>query len=394
MKLASVTFGYPDREHTARAIFTHEQAKALARLGVDVRVYDLAADPKLYPEPARDVFGGVTVHRLPLESTKRRPWSVLSRRRQLARLLADDPADVALFSFLRHDHLKHLSVFEQAGCLLALTVHGTDAMAAWQTPLVRLLKRRVIDRMRVAFPVSDFTATLTHSLVRPERHGDVVVNYNGIDCEKLAAAEALDPRAARAKLGLDAARPILLTAADLVKRKGIDLVVRAVAELKKSGVATQYVVVGLGPEQAALQELARSLGVAEEVRFVGRVRDDADFVGYYVACDVFCMPSRTTFEPPACEGFGIANVEAQFFGKPVIGGRSGGVPSAVAHGFTGFLVDPDAPTAASEIADVARRLLTDRELYATMSRNARQFARGFDWERNARTIVEAIEARR
>ncbi|HTY08051.1 MAG TPA: glycosyltransferase, partial [Candidatus Edwardsbacteria bacterium] len=137
----------------------------------------------------------------------------------------------------------------------------------------------------------------------------------------------------------------------------------------------RYVVVGEGPDLPRLRSLAGELGVLDRVTFTGRL-DDAAVVALYHACDLFLMPSRTTLEPPNVEGFGISFLEAAACGKPVIGGRSGGIPDAVIDGITGLLVDPNDPR---QIAAAALAVLRDPGYARSLGKAGRERAAGRSW---------------
>jgi phosphatidylinositol alpha-1,6-mannosyltransferase len=130
-----------------------------------------------------------------------------------------------------------------------------------------------------------------------------------------------------------------------------------------------YLIVGSGP-QAGLDHLACELGVRDHVIFTGLVPDE-DLPAIYALCDVFAMPSRQNLVEHSVEGFGLVFLEANACGKPVIGGRSGGISDAVVDGVTGFLVNPQDP---QEIANVLKILLTNRELARRLATKA---GRGF-----------------
>jgi glycosyltransferase involved in cell wall biosynthesis len=116
--------------------------------------------------------------------------------------------------------------------------------------------------------------------------------------------------------------------------KGIDLVLRALAELPplpRLSDAT-YVVVGEGPARAELRQLADSLGLGARVHFAGRV-DDAERDRLLSDCDLFVLPSSN-------EGFGIVYLEAMAHAKPCLAARVGGAPEVVLHEQTGLVVEP------------------------------------------------------
>ena len=193
----------------------------------------------------------------------------------------------------------------------------------------------------------------------------------------------IDERVARCELGFDPERPLVLQLGRLVPRKGIDVVVRAMAKLRTHhGIAAQLVIVGgetdepcprANPEIARLQTIAAEAGVAEHVIFTGR-RPRHVLRYYYSAADVFV----TT---PWYEPFGITPVEAMACARPVVGAAVGGIKSTVRDGRTGFLVPPRDPEA---VADRLALLLRDPELQRRFGAAGRERAlRHFTWSQVA-----------
>ena len=149
-------------------------------------------------------------------------------------------------------------------------------------------------------------------------------------------------------------RKVLLTVGRLVKRKSHDLVIKALPQIIKQVPNVIYLIIGEGPNKKSLVDLTHQLRLGNYVRFLGQV-STADLPAYYQTCNVFIMPSRQ-IDGWDVEGFGIVFLEANLFGRPVIGGRSGGISEAVIDGQTGLLVDP---TDQDQTAKVAIKLLTD-----------------------------------
>ena len=111
----------------------------------------------------------------------------------------------------------------------------------------------------------------------------------------------------RAALNIPPSAYVLLSVARLVGWKNIDLVVRALAALRRND--AYLIVVGGGPELENLRQLAVECGVAERTRFVGQIDAPAP---YYAGSDVFVLPSRI-------ESFGNVYAEAMLMGVPCIG---------------------------------------------------------------------------
>ena len=117
--------------------------------------------------------------------------------------------------------------------------------------------------------------------------------------------------------------------------------------------------------------------------------DDSHLNTFYNLCDVFIMASRAIMERPAVEGFGIVYLEANACGKPVIGGRVGGVPDAILEGETGILIDPENP---DEISDALIKLLTDERLSKRLGENGRhRVINNLNWETVAARTIDTIK---
>lgn len=182
----------------------------------------------------------------------------------------------------------------------------------------------------------------------------------------------------RQQLPAKAGDRILLSVSRLAERyKGHDMVIRALPLIYAKVPDVRYVIVGDGWLRPYLERLAISLGVRDAIVFVGEV-SDADLDAWYRRCDIFILASRESAVGGGSEGYGIVFVEANLRGKPVIGGRSGGIPDAVIDEVTGLLVNPED---AGEIADAVVRLLSDDQLAARLGAEGRRRAQEeLSWE--------------
>ena len=150
--------------------------------------------------------------------------------------------------------------------------------------------------------------------------------------------------AARARFGVGGELAIGIVAAHET-RKGHDVLLHALARLRRDGIAMCCLVCGDGSRRAQLESLAQGLGIADAVRFLGEQRQVADVLA---ALDVFVLPSRH-------EGLGVAILEAMAMALPVVASDVGGIPEIVDAGRTGVLVPPeDAAALASAIAALDR----------------------------------------
>jgi phosphatidylinositol alpha-1,6-mannosyltransferase len=148
--------------------------------------------------------------------------------------------------------------------------------------------------------------------------------------------------------------------------------------------------VGEGDDVDYLEHLAREFGVRRNVTFAGRVSDE-ELPLLYNACDAFILCSREDRGRRGilAEGFGMALVEASSCGKPVIAGRSGGVPDAVVEGITGLLLDPcDSDAVAAAIIKVLR----EPDLAKTLGANGREWVEAeMNWTRAADEFARVME---
>ncbi|HZO08743.1 MAG TPA: glycosyltransferase family 4 protein [Myxococcota bacterium] len=163
---------------------------------------------------------------------------------------------------------------------------------------------------------------------------------------------ALAPRAAREAtrraLEAEEGTVVLLVLASLVRRKGLDVLLDALASLPPRPDFHLWIA-GAGPERTALEAQSERLGLSARVRFLGS-RDDAPDL--LAACDVYVLPSRR-------EGLGVSALEAMAARRPVVASRVGGLGDAVVDQRTGLLVPPEDT---AELARALARLLADPAL--------------------------------
>jgi len=220
------------------------------------------------------------------------------------------------------------------------------------------------------------------NLVRIGIPEDRIFKINpGVDLDRFS------PRPARVDLlkkwNLEG-KKVVLTVARLISRKGHDLVLRGIARLIREVPETVYLIVGQGPEEQKLRNLAAELGITDSVRFAGRVPEEL-LPDCYSLCDVFAMVNREEANGDL-EGFGMVFLEASAMSKPVIGGCSGGTADAISEGKTGFRVNVGQ---LDELTATLRMLLTDANLRCQLGNAGRErVEREFQWRDRARKLHE------
>lgn len=220
---------------------------------------------------------------------------------------------------------------------------------------------------------------LARRIGRPEQF---VTVPSGVPTAELAA-RAPARAAARARLGLDPAAFVVVGLGRLVPIKGFDRLIAALPRLLAEVPPARVVLVGDGPERAALAAQAAALGVAARVDFGGGVSGaSAELVTYLAAADVGAAPSRN-------EGMGRALVEAMALGLPVVGSAVGGIPDVIGDDEGGRLVPPDD---AEALAAALVQLGRDPGLRAKLSVAARARAERFSTATAERTLLAVYAA--
>jgi glycosyltransferase involved in cell wall biosynthesis len=160
-----------------------------------------------------------------------------------------------------------------------------------------------------------------------------------------------------------------LAVARLVERKGIADLIQAIASLERGRYELE--IVGSGPDEQRLKDLAELLGVSREVIFAGSV-DRAVIPGRYRDADIFTLA-------PWDDAFGNVFAEALASGLPIVGSTVGGIPEVVEHGKNGFLVPPREPKA---LAAAIRHLADHPAVRADIGRwNRVQAEANLSWAR-------------
>lgn len=216
--------------------------------------------------------------------------------------------------------------------------------------------------------VSPFTAQrLVAAGVAPER---VVVLPNGVDVHRFAAGR---PR----RRTWD-----IVFVGRLIDEKRVDLLLQAVALVKRSRPRVRCVVVGDGPERERLQALAVDLGVAGNVRFTGHV-EDGEVTDYLRAAKALALPSER-------EGFGIVAIEAQAAGcvPVVVHGAHSAAATLIEGGVSGVSCAPTAEALGTALVS----LLTDPKRRARLQANGLVAAREFDWDHLAERAEDVYAA--
>lgn len=240
---------------------------------------------------------------------------------------------------------------------LIITARGTDINLIPRYPLPR---RMILWAARQATAIVTVCQALKDELIALGVAAEKITTLrNGVDLELF---RPLDRQQERARLGLT--RPTLLSVGLLIERKGHHLAIEALTRLPDA----ELLIVGDGEQERRLKELARRLGVAGRVRFIGALPQEK-LVSYYNAADALLLASSR-------EGWANVLLEALACGTPVVATRIWGTPEVVSAPAAGVLVDE---RSAPALVDGVRTLFARYPERAAVRAHAERFG----WEQTA-----------
>jgi len=352
------------------ATISYNIAKGLKEMGIDIAVLTAATggrdkeNLRIYRTPG--ILNRKFLKLLPLTL-----WGF--------HLLFKEKPDGLILTKWTHEGPVGFMLKKFFGVDYILIAHGTEIRYFLNFPLiVKSIIKGIFKEAVKVIAVSDYTKTLLLEMgVDPNK---ILVLHNSIDKNDYDLEIDADDIKKRYDLN---GKLVLLTVARLVKRKGHDVVLKALSELRNKYENLVYIITGDGEYKEHLIKLTKELNVEDRVIFTGFVSKE-ELQKIYKICDIFIMPSRE--EGGDVEGFGISFLEAGLYGKPVIGGRSGGVKEAVMDGVTGFLVDP---TDVSQIINKLSILLENPALRREMGERGKiRVLNEFNLQKRIRKLVE------
>jgi len=250
-------------------------------------------------------------------------------------------------------------------------------------PLYLRLLKKSLHHADAIITVSDYTSGILQELGADANRIYKVLPAVAYD---KAVAASPDVEALRRRYSLMNSA-VLLTVGRLVERKGHASVIDALPSILHSFPNTHYVIVGTGPEEDNLKQRVQRANLQDKVTFTGVVEND-ELACWYEICDVFLMPHRMLHETQDTEGCPTVFLEASAHGKPVIGGKDGGVADAILDRTTGFIIDG---TNTSQISECVSHLLQDPELATRIGAAGRAYVETLAPESRAAAIQQIIQ---
>jgi glycosyltransferase involved in cell wall biosynthesis len=265
-----------------------------------------------------------------------------------------------------HGYKSHLYAYSACRnlCPMVATSHGhysrrsangVPSLSDLKFHTYRSLERNVLHRFdRVVCVSKEMSDELRRAGLSAS---SVTVIANGVDmeayCDAAPAADLQYPKSGRVAIGI---------VSRLIERKGHRELFRAAREILVRCPNTVYVVIGDGPLQPDLEELAGEYGIASSVIFTGK---RSDMANVYSVLDILALPSHA-------EGLPMAVIEAMAAGKPVVASNVGAIPELIRDGKTGILIEPGNH---SSLQEGIVRLLNDPMLRRDLGQNAQELVR-------------------
>jgi phosphatidylinositol alpha-1,6-mannosyltransferase len=271
----------------------------------------------------------------------------------------------------------------------AAVLHGAEVAIPGRLPATRSLLVRVLRGASLLVSAGGYPEAEARR-VAGGRMPPVVRIPPGVDVGRFAPRSALDRAGARARLGLPAAGRLITSVSRLVPRKGMDVLVRAAAQLAATGDHDDLTVAiaGSGRDRHRLDRLIERTGAP--VRMMGRI-PDRDLPDFYACGDIFAVCCRSRWGGLEQEGFGIVFLEAAASGIPSVAGESGGAAEAVVDGVSGSVVAD--PSDVDQVAAALGKLLDDPDLRRRQGEAARHRAvEEFSYEVLAARLRDALDS--
>jgi glycosyltransferase involved in cell wall biosynthesis len=340
-----------------------ELARAQAAAGHRVILYSAGG------KNSRSVLDGVEIRTLACHRSM--PWRDIEYARKAIRELTAEPVDLLHF----HSLPEGAALAHRLGAKTLLSFDNYLFRRGKQTPLFRWY-RRALRRFSCLLPVSQYCRRGFQDYWELDT-ATIHVLHNGVNFDQFApdaAAGALRRRA----LGIAQSEKVVLYVGRVCHQKGTDVLIDAFARFRERIPNVRLVVAGPSEKfgEWGGSALTRKITEAGGI-YLGAI-DESILPSVYNLADVFVMPTREL------EMFGMAAIEAQACGKPVISSEHGGLPEVISPESGRFF----APGRAEALEACLREFFGDDRLRRSMSEMARENASRFAWPLLARRVEE------
>jgi glycosyltransferase involved in cell wall biosynthesis len=284
-----------------------------------------------------------------------------------------------LFGWLpsRYDFRGFLDIVKQGLKIVSeeridLIHANSGAPNQWLNLIARIRKLPLVSHLHSRYPLRDrltlglLNTSLAVGVSQPVvkqllndglAPDQVKIIPNGIDANQQDKAAPVD---LRILLNLEQQDFVAITVGSLIHRKGIDVLIRAIAGLRNRELPVHLVIVGDGPEKPTLENLSQKYNLQNYVHFLGERTDVAGLLRG--GADVFVSGARE-------EVFGLVLAEANLASIPVIAPCVGGIPEVIENNVTGILIPPENSAA---VANAVQHLYKNPKLKNKLGLSGRQ----------------------
>lgn len=385
MKVCFVTTSFirSPEDHYARFVFEQARSLRLVDHGIEV----LAVAPHAAGLAVEESIDGVTVHRVRyfwptalerlayqhegLFQTLRTSWlAVLQLPLLLTALL------IRLLRVSRNAQIIHAQWIPTAAVAIivgalrrvpvVVSVRGGDLNTARGSRLGRLFTSAILGRVTHIVTVSDdFRSAVANEI---GCHTPVSALYNGVDTEQF---HPRDKAACRRELGLDETGSLALYVGGLIERKGLKTLLEALTDRHVTECHVELYLAGEGPQLDKLKAVVSANGLAQRVRFLGKVPRNRVHL-WMNAADVLVLPSYSEGRPNVI-------LEAMASGTPVVATAVGGTTELVADGENGLLFTAGDVAA---LSSCLTKVLRNPDLATALARGGPETIRslGLSWQ--------------
>lgn len=289
-----------------------------------------------------------------------------------AKLMAEEGIDHVHAHFASHPAAAGFVIHRLVGIPYSFTAHGSDLHRD------RHMLREKVAEAAFVVPISTYNQTMIVAECNGQYSDKVIVIHCGVD------TSVFQPRTAPTAHELGKGPFTILCIGTLHEVKGQTYLVQACQQLKQRGIDFICHFIGDGPDEAMLTQQAANLGLAEQVKFHGRLTRE-QIVTLLHNADVVATPSVPTSDGRR-EGIPVVLMEAMGSGVAVVASRLSGIPELVLEGTCGLLAEP---RDVNGLAAGLEQLYHDPELRRRFGQAGRkQVVENFDLFRNAKVLAD------
>ena len=369
---------YPNGNEPTRGLFIQQLAESLNK---EVKVTVVAPLPynptELFKKsgkvPSLEKIGNITVYHprylvIPkLFRSLTGYFFYFGIKKLVERLKRENKADIISSHWLYPDGFAATLIAKRLDCPIALHALGCDINEYTKYKLRRKFITSALTDSSINIVKSQ---ALKDSIVNLGVDGTKVhVVHNGVDQNKF---HPHPPSDVRKKLGLSSDKKYCLFIGNFQIEKGLKYLISATSLITQSNI--EFLIVGSGPLESEIKQLAEKLGVDKKITFLGRVAHDL-IPEYMSAADLLCLPSLR-------EGCPNVVLESLSCGTPVVASNVGAVPDIITSDKLGVIVPPQNPQLLAE--GITKGLNIRKE-------NMPEFE-WYSWEENSKKILQLFDS--